>query len=143
MKLALNTVFIVVALFACYAQDLYPSLYSLQPGNPALISFRAYRPFDFDQAKAFGGERNLALSQYVPLYIYSPEKVNSGKNKMQDLIATLSDARKKGRMDEGVLVRYIKKEFDLDLPQDAAKELIDYPELQNLLEGMLAIENTI
>ncbi|MFZ0928484.1 MAG: hypothetical protein WAN11_07780, partial [Syntrophobacteraceae bacterium] len=143
MKLALKIAFVVVALFACCAEDLYLSIGRLQPGGPSPITFRTYRPFDFDQAKAFGGKRNLALSQYVPLYIYSPEAVNSGKNKMQDLIATLSDARKKGQMDPGVLARYIKKGFGLDLPQDVAKQLIDYPELQNLLEGMLALEITI
>ncbi len=143
MKLAPKIVFIVVALFACWAEDLYVSLGRLKPGDSAPITFRADRPFDFDQAKAFGGERNLALSQYVPLYIFSSANADLGKKKMQDLIATVSDARKKGQMDAGALAGYVKKEFGVELTWDAAKQLTDYPELQNLLEGMLAIENTI
>ncbi|HAM51860.1 MAG TPA: hypothetical protein DCP92_14675, partial [Nitrospiraceae bacterium] len=143
MRLAFKTAFVLVALFACCTEDLYLNIGRLKPGDLSPITFRADRPFNFDQAKAFGGKRNLALSQYVPLYVFTSEKANSGKKKMQDLISTLSEADKKGQMDAGVLTRYIKKEFDLDLSQDAAIRLVDYPQLQNLLEGMLAIESSI
>ncbi|MDR3567794.1 MAG: HDIG domain-containing protein [Syntrophobacteraceae bacterium] len=143
MKPILITVYIAVCLFACYAQNINLGFFHLKPGERAPITFRADRPFAFDQAKAFGGKRNLALSQYVPLYMYSPGEADSGRKKMADFIAALAVSGSGGRMDGAVLASYVRKYFGVDLTPDQADLLAQFPGLKNLLEGMLAIENSI
>ncbi len=143
MRPILITLYIAVSLFACYAQNIGLNFFRLQPGDSAPITFRADRPFVFDQAKAFGGKRNMALSQYVPLYIFSPEEVDAGRKEVTDLIGLLSAPTRAGRMDAGALAEYVKKKFAISLTPNGAARLIKYPGLQNLLEGMLDIENSI
>ena len=143
MKPTLITICIAVSLFACYAQNIGLSFFRLKPGDSAPVTFRADRPFAFDQAKAFGGKRNLALSKYVPLYIFSSVEVNSGKKEMEDFIALLSAPGGGGLMDKSALAAYVLKEFGVSLSSDGAALLVEYPGLKNLLGGMLAIENSI
>jgi putative nucleotidyltransferase with HDIG domain len=143
MKPILITIYIAVCLFASYAQNIGLRFFHLRPGDSAPITFRADRPFAFDQAKAFGGKRNLALSQYVPLYIYSPGEVDSCKKQMANFIAALSAPSPGGLKDAGALSAYVRKQFGVDLTPEGADLLVQYPGLKNLLEGMLAIENSV
>lgn len=134
---------IAVSLFACYAQNFGLKFLRLQPGVSAPITFRAYRPFDFDQAKAFGGRRNLALSQYVPLYIFSAAESKAGRQQIADFLAALSAPTGGSRMDAGELSAYVQKEFGENLTAGDASRLLAYPGLQHLLVGMLAIEDSL
>ena len=143
MKPILTTLFVAISLLACYAQNIGMSFFHLKPGDSVPMTFRADRPFAFDQAKAFGGKRNLALSQYVPLYIFTSGEVNSGTKEMANFIAALSSPREGGPMEAGALASYVQKEFGVALAPDGAGLLAGYPGLKNLLEGMLAIENTV
>ncbi len=143
MKTILATLFIAVSLLACFAQNISLRFSRLRPGDSAPITFRAYRPFIFDQAKAFGGKRNLALSKYVPLYIFSRGAVDSGKKQMAALLAALSVPPGGTPMDAGAFAARVKKEFAVALAPDEAVRLMGYPGLQNLLEGMRAICNSV
>jgi putative nucleotidyltransferase with HDIG domain len=143
MKTILITIFLVLSLLACYAQNISLTFSSLRPGDSSPITFRADRPLVFDQAKAFGGKRNLALSQYVPLYIFSPGEADAGKKEMANFIASLSSSPEGGRMDADGLAAYVKKQFGIALSPDKAAQLLGYPGLQNLLEGMTAIETSV
>ncbi|MGC8490925.1 MAG: HD family phosphohydrolase [Syntrophobacteraceae bacterium] len=134
---------IAVSLLACYAQNFGLKFFRLQPGVSAPITFRAYRPFDFDQAKAFGGRRNLALSQYVPLYIFSAAEEKSGRQQMANLLAAISPSAKGSPMDASELCTFVQKEFGENLTPADGSRLLAYPGLQNLLEGMLAIEDSL
>ncbi|MDR3554854.1 MAG: HDIG domain-containing protein [Syntrophobacteraceae bacterium] len=143
MKTILITIFLALSLLACYSQNISLTFSSLRPGDSSPITFRADRPLVFDQAKAFGGKRNLALSQYVPLYIFSPGEADSGRKEMANFIASLSPSPQGGRMDAGGLAAYLKKQFGIALSPDGAALLLGYPGLQNLLEGMTAIETSV
>ena len=143
MKPVLITIYIAVCLLACYAQDINLTLFRLKPGDSAPITFRADRPFAFDQAKAFGGKRNLAVSLYVPLYIYSPGEEESRGKELANFIAALSAPGPGGLKDGAALVAYVQKQFGVALTPEGAALLVQYPGLKNLVEGMLAIENSI
>lgn len=143
MTSTLKVLLIAVSVFACYAQELLLSSWHPEPGDPAPITFRVDQPFILDQAKVFGGTRNRALSEYVPLYLFSPDRADFGSKQLHDLIGMLSAPNRGEELDAKTLVKVIKKACGLELTREAAAMLLAYPALQRLLEGMLPIENTI
>ena len=80
MKLLLNIILVLFTFFACYIEEIYLFLLPPQPQETIPLTIRSQRYFNFDQEKALGGKREIALSQYVPLYTDVPgrtEKVNT------------------------------------------------------------------
>ncbi|MCP4669909.1 MAG: hypothetical protein GY857_01265, partial [Desulfobacula sp.] len=143
MKLFLNITLILLTLFACYIEDIYLFFTPTQPGKTALITVRCNRSFDFDQEKALGGKRKVALSQYIPLYTYMPNNVESSRERMESLMQKASSLQPWKQSREQSLAKYLKKELDVELPLDVATQLLLYNNLKNLLEGILTIQESI
>ena len=143
MKFLLGVLLVLLTLSSWYAEDAYFRLFPPQPGNVAVFTSRAQVPFDFDQEKAFGSKRNLAVSHYIPLYTAIPDRADATRKKMQDLRRKIPDLQAEQRLDGSGLSKYLKKELGLDLSQQAAAQLQNYPNVQNLLEAVSAILETM
>ena len=143
MKLFLNIILILLTLFSCYIEDIYLLIRPPKPEKTLFLTIRAQHAFNFDQEKALGDKRKMALSQYIPLYTYISSRLDSAEKKWQklaDKIVSFQPHKQKG---EEELAKYLKKEFGLEIPQKTVHKLLNYPNLQNLIEGMLTIEESI
>ena len=77
MKLFLNLTLILLTTIACFAENIYLAAYPPQLGNKNTLTIRARQSFNYDRKKALSSKRMQALSQYVPVFNYVPEKVES------------------------------------------------------------------
>jgi cyclic-di-AMP phosphodiesterase PgpH len=143
LKIFLNILLVVLGIFSCYAEDIYLHFQPPGPEKPVYLTIRCQLPFNFDQEKAFGSKRNLALSQYIPLYSFTPDNAASSKKKMQDLINKASSFQSQERSDGGAYAKYLRKDYGIELSSDAALQLLQYPNLRNLLEAIRTIEESI
>jgi putative nucleotidyltransferase with HDIG domain len=143
MKVLLSIVLVLSTFFACYFEDFYLYLRPPRFGQTVWVTLRAGCSFDFDQEKAFGGKRNIALSQYVPLYRYSTASIEGEKSKIEGLIKEVSTLQTSGRGDPGTLAGYVKKSFGIELSPEAASRILEYPSAEHLLRGILTIEESI
>lgn len=143
LKLFLNLIFIFIAVTACYVEDIYLFSRAPQPGETAFFTFRSQSSFDFDQGKAFKALRNAAIAQYIPIYVYVPNRVASTKRKMEGFINEVLAIRSQGKTGPKALVGYLKKEFGVDISSEEAARFLKYPDLNNLLTGILTIQESI
>ena len=137
MKLFLNVILVIVSVFACYTEEIYLHFRPPTLGKPMSITIRSEFPFNFDQEKAFGSKRNLALSQYIPLYTYVPDRIAASKKKMRELIDKVSSLQSQEPIDGGGFAKYLRKDYGVELSPEAAAQLLQYPNLKNLFEGIL------
>ena len=143
MKIFLNAILVVLSVFACYVEDIYLYFRPPRPEKPVYLTLRSQLTFNFDQEKAFGSKRNVAISQYIPLYTYVPDRTAASKKKMQDLIVKVSSLQPKEQTDGGAFAKYLRREYGIEMSQDTALLLVQYPNLKNLLEAVLTIEESI
>ena len=143
MKVLWSVALVLSAFVACYSEEGYIYVRPLRSGQTVWITLRACCSFEFDQEKAYGGKRNIALAQYVPLYRYSAESADWGKRKIEDLVKETSALQSTARSDPAVLVGYLKKELGIDISPETAAKLLKYPSLKNLLEGVGTVEESI
>lgn len=143
MKIIFSVLLLVVTLFGCFVEDAYLYLFPPQPGKPSAVTFRAQLPFQFDQEKAFGSKRNLAISQYIPLYRFIPDRVENTRRKMQELVKRIASIQAEQQSDGAAFARYLRKELSLEISEQSASQLLNYPNLKNLLEAILTIQETI
>ena len=143
MKFLLNVTLIVLTIFACFVENFYLAVRPPKPQNTASLSIRARQPFTFDQKKALSSKRIQALSQFIPVFKYVPERVNASKKKMQLLTQELLayQARRKNRVDDLVLL--INSEFGVDVSAKTMSTVLQYRDLRKLLKGILTIEESI
>jgi putative nucleotidyltransferase with HDIG domain len=142
MKFLLSIILALCTFLACYAENIYLYFEPPQPDKPAMFTVRADRAFNFDQEKALGEKRKLAVSQYVPLYTHVPDNAESAKKKMAALInkvSELQDRKQSGKE----LAKYLQKQFNLEISGPVAAKLLRYPNFKNLLAGLLTIEESI
>ncbi len=85
----------------------------------------------------------MALSQYIPLYIYMPNNVESSRERMGSLMQKASSLQPWKQSREQSLAKYLKKELDVEIPLEVATQLLLYNNLKNLLEGILTIQDSI
>jgi len=90
MRLLLNVMLVVTTLLACHIEDVYLLVVPFQTNKAIPFTFRSQRRFNFDQEKALGGKRAMALSQYVPLYTYVPHRGVEANKKMQAFVKRVS-----------------------------------------------------
>jgi membrane-associated HD superfamily phosphohydrolase len=143
VRLVLSITLVLVAFFTCYGENIYFSLWLPEPGRAIYLTVRSQHPFNFDQEKAFGSKRNIAIAQYTPLYTYMPERTESTKKKMRELIQRASALQPQGQKDWTEFEKLLRKEFGVAIGAEAAARLLQYTNLKNLLEAVLAIEETI
>ncbi len=142
LKLLLNLAFILIALSTCYLEDIYLFFRAPKPGETALLTFRSQSSFDFDQKEVFKGLRDAAIARRTPIYVYSPARA-SAKNGMEDFTTAVLKFQSQGRTGRGALIGYLKKEFGMAISWDAAMRLLRYPDLKNLLAGIVATRESI
>lgn len=143
MRLFLNLVLVVVTLLACYLESFYLTVLPPHVGEIAPFTIRSQRTFKFDQEKALGSYRKVALSRYVPLYTYTPDGVSEGRKKIEAFSAMVSTLQNLNLTGGEELVEYVHREFDIELSRDSAAKLLHYPKLNEVLNGMLTIEESI
>ena len=143
MKLFLNITLILLTIFACFAENLYLAFRPPQPQSNIMITIRARQSFNYDRKTALSSKRIQALSQYVPVFNYVPEKVDASKKKMTALTKELLSyqAQKKKGIDE--LVSNIHSELGVEVSKETLTKVLWYRDLKKLLEGILTIEETI
>ena len=107
------------------------------------MAIRARQPFSFDQKKALSSKRVQALSQFVPVFNYLPERVIASKKKLQLLTKELLayQDRGKNRVDELVLM--INSEFGVDISAKTVSKVLQYRDLRKLLKGIFTVEEAI
>ncbi|MFH1293399.1 MAG: HDIG domain-containing metalloprotein [Pseudomonadota bacterium] len=143
MKLLLNIILVLITFFACYIEEIYLFVLPPQPQEVIPFTVRSQRYFNFDQEKALGGKREIALSQYVPLYTDIPggdEKAKAEMNALIEKVSTLRDQKLTGGQG---LSEYLRTEYGLELPRNLAAGLIKYQDLKSLVAGILTIEESI
>ena len=143
VKLFLNLIFILIVFATCYIGEIYLFFRAPQPGETAFLAFRYQSSFAFDQDRAFKGLRTAAIAQYTPIYVYVPNRVASTKSKMEGFISEVLAIRSQGKTGRGALVGYLKKEFGVDISPEMAGRFLKYPDLKNLLAGILTIQESI
>ncbi len=143
MKLVLNVILVLITFFACYIEDIY--LFVLPPQTKEVIPFtcRSQRYFNFDQEKALGGRREIALSRYVPLYTYVPHRVDEANKEMDALTETVFTLKGRKASGQQGLLDYLKIEYGLLFDPDVAAKIFAYQDLENLVAGILTIEESI
>jgi putative nucleotidyltransferase with HDIG domain len=143
VKLLLNLLLIITAFTACYLEDVYLFFRPPQPGETAFLTIRSQSAFAFDQGKVFKSLRNAAMAQYIPIYLYVPKRGASPQTKMEGFIKEALESRSQGTAGRKALVGFLKKEFGVEISSETAARLLKYPELKNLLSGILTIQDTI
>ena len=143
MKLLLNIILVLITFFACYIEEIYLFVLPPQPQEVIPFTVRSQRYFNFDQEKALGGKREIALSQYVPLYTDVPggdEKAKVEMNALIEKVSTLRDQKLTGGQG---LSEYLRTKYGMELPRKLAARLIKYKDLKSLVAGILTIEESI
>lgn len=143
VKYILSLLLIVTSLMCCYIEDVCLHFRPLEVGRPAIFTFRAQGDFSFDQEKAYGSKRNLAISQYIPLYSQIPDKLETTKGKVQEIIKKLSSAQAEPPSDGAALSKYLRKEWGIEITEKEAAHLLGYPNIKNLMEAILTLEEPV
>src|SRR5210317_780751 len=95
MRLLLNIILITITLLACYIDDIYLYFWPPLPDKAINLTIRSRRTFSFDQQTALDVNRKKALSQYVPVYLYTPPGVEASKRKFEEFVRAISDFKEK------------------------------------------------
>jgi putative nucleotidyltransferase with HDIG domain len=143
MRLILNGILVLALLFASYLEYVYFIAVPPKLGQVVPFTVRSQGSFTFDQDKALRDRRDIALSRYVPLYTYLPGIAEKAKTKIDDLIKEVSILQKQKRSMGQKLANYIYEKFELEISLDEAEKLLGYKNLTSLLNGILALEETI
>jgi len=143
MKLLLNAILILVTFFSCYIENIYLSLLPPRPGDVIPFTIRSQGNFSFDQEKALQDERKMALSQYVPLYTYVPERGDEAKKKIGSLIEKVSSLKHGNSSAWNELATYLQEEFGVEVTRGTAVKLLQYRELESTLETISTVEESI
>lgn len=143
VKLSLNLILILVSFFACFFDDIYLCLLPPRTGTVVPFTVRSQQHFNFDQEKALGDKRQKALSQYVPLYAYVPDRSAAATGELQRLFEKIDSLN--SRDSEGIkdFQEYVKAGCGLELSDRAVRRLIRYPDLKNFIQGILTVEESI
>ena len=143
MKLFLNITLILLTIFACFVENIYLAFRPPKPQGIASMTFRARQPFSYDQKTALSSKRIQALSQYVPVFNYIPERVKTSRKKMLALTRELLSyqGRRINRIDE--LIAYIDAELGVAVSPNTMTRVLRYRDLKKLLKGILTVEESI
>lgn len=143
MRHLLNILLVLVALLACFVEDIYLHFRPLTANQTIPITLRAKHTFEFDQDKALDDKRQRALVQYVPLYRFQPSQVETAKTKMAQLIMQVYNLQSMGKAGPAAFVKYVQREFGVTLQPATARRMLRYGDLVKLLSGILTIEETL
>ena len=142
MRLFLNIILLISTILASYVEYGYFTLVPPKLGKVAPFTVRSQGFFTFDQDKALGGRRDIALSQYIPLYTYLPSNVQKVRKRMEELIKEISFLQEQKPFTGNELVEYLHEAFGLKLDLDEADKFLHYQNMTNLLSGILTVEKS-
>jgi hypothetical protein len=143
VRIILNVVLILASFFACYIEDFYLCLITPQKGIVVPFTIRSRNSFNFDQEKALAIKRMAALSKYVPLYTYVPNRAAQATRELHALlekIASLSVHKPSGPQE---FMEYARAAYRLDLSEEVVKKVFRYRDLKNFVNGILTLEESI
>jgi hypothetical protein len=143
MRTLLSAILVLVTFLGCYAETLLLLFLPPQPAKMASFTVRAQRPFAFDQEKVLGNKRQLAISQYIPLYVHVADSATETKEKMEDLIKKVAALQALPGAQESELVGYLRETLGVHIEPGIAGRLLRYRNLTNLFTGILTIEELI
>jgi len=143
MRLLLNIILITITVLACYIDDIYLYFWPPLPDKAINLAIRSRRTFSFDQQTALDVNRKKALSQYVPLYRYTPPEVEASKQKFEEFVRAISAFKENRQKGVENLRKQLQSELGVQLSVDNIIRIIQYRDLNNLLEGILTIEESI
>ena len=143
MRTLLGAILVLVTFLGCYGEALLLLLLPPQPDKVAPFTVRSQRLFAFDQEKVLGNKRQLAISQYVPLYVHAPDSARDTKKKMEDLIKKVSTLQGLQGAEESELVSYLRETLGVHIEPSTGGRLLRYRNLANLLTGILTIEELL
>jgi len=143
MRFLLNIILILSALLACYIEEIYLYFWPPAPEQALYLTVRSHRTFSFDQEKALEVNRQKALSQYVPVFRYRPERIQASKQTFERFIGTSADFQDKKQKGIEDLRNQLQKDFGVQLSPASVINIIRYRDLKNLLEGILTVEESI
>lgn len=142
MNFILSALLVVASFLACFVEDSAMLFFPPETGKAAVFSFRAQFPFNFDQEKAFGSKRELAVSQYIPLYSPIPDRIESERKQMADLLKKIAELQGE-HADGAAFSKYLRKEIGLEMDERAAGRILEYQNVRNLLEAVVTIQESI
>ena len=143
IKLFVTFILIMLTVFAWCAEDVYLLFRPPLVGQAVFITIRTSQTFHYDQEKALGAKRKQALAEYVPLYNYSNEVLESARKKIQALRDRIPTFKEQKRPGEAALWGYLNREFDARFERHEVERLYKYTKLDNLLEVVMTIEESI
>ncbi|CAB1062052.1 Membrane protein containing HD superfamily hydrolase domain, YQFF ortholog [Olavius sp. associated proteobacterium Delta 1] len=143
MRLFLNIILISITILACYIEDSYLHFWPPQSDQAIYLTIRSRRSFSFDQHTALDIKRRTALSQYIPVYRYTPQGVEASLNKFEAFIQAVSAFQKKNQKGVENLSNQLQQQFDVQLSPGNLSHIVNYRDLNNLLEGILTIQESI
>ena len=143
MRLFLNIILISITILACYIEDGYLYFWPPQSDQAIYLTIRSRRSFSFDQQTALDVKRKAALSQYIPVYGYTPQGVEASIKKFEAFIQAVSAFQKKEQRGVEDLRNQLQEEFDVQLSPANIIHIVKYRDLNNLLEGILTIQESI
>ena len=143
MRLLLNIILIIITTLACYLDDIYLYLSPPKPGRLIDITVRTRSTFSFNQQTELDVNRRKALSQYVPVYRHTDPGVEASKKKFEVFIQEVSSFKEKKRKGVEDFRKKLQQELGVQLSVDNIIRIIQYRDLNNLLEGILTIEESI
>jgi putative nucleotidyltransferase with HDIG domain len=142
MKILLNILLILITFFACYLQEIYLLFRPPQQQQPLAITVRAQQSFAYDQEKALSAKRKKALSSYIPLFAFFPQRIEDSKKRLASLSNEfLVYKAVKGKGSEN-LAAYIQDNFGVRQSPREINRLLKYRDLNNLLKGILTVQET-
>ena len=143
MRLLLNIILMIATILASYVEYVYFTTVPPKLGKAAPFAVRSQGFFTFDQDKALGGRRDIALSRYIPLYTYLPSNAQKVRKRMEELIKEISFLQEQKPFTGNELVEYLHEAFGLNLGIDEADKFLRYQNMTNLLNGILTVEKSI
>ena len=143
MRTLLGAILVLVTFLGCYAETLLLLFLPPQAAKLAPYTLRSQRLFAFDQEKVLGNKRQLAISQYVPLYVHVPDSARETKRKMDDLLKKVAAVQGLQGAQESELVSYLRERLGVHIEPGTAGRLLRHRNLTNLLTGILTIEELI
>ena len=143
MRLFLNIILISITVLACFIEDIYLDLRPPQSDQILYLTVRSRRNFSFDQQTALDDKRKNALSQYIPVYRYSPQGVEASIKKFEAFKKAVSSFRENKQKGVENLRIQLQKDFEVQLSPANIIRILKYRDLKNLLDGILTIEESI
>ena len=143
MRWLLNIILIGLTILSCYLEDIYLAFRPPVAEKPVYLTIRSRQNFRFDQARVLASNREKALTRYVPVFRYFPQRIGASKRQFQQLMQAFAALPGKNRRQAETLGRKLQEMLGVKLSTTDIINIARYHDLTNLLEGILTIEESI